>query len=108
MRARAANEALHKSLTEEELAMTVEEYLKAQCDRRVAHLKRHMESLVDSFEEEAKKARKVLRDIGANAGAETADAADAQLNATRTSRGQATTNPSGPKQDEQRTEEDRC
>jgi len=49
--------------------MTVEEYLRAQCDRRVEQLKRHMETQIDSFEGEAKKARKALCDIGASAAA---------------------------------------
>ena len=56
------------SLTEAELDMSVEEYLKAQCERRVEQLKRHMEGLIDSFDGEAKKARKALRDIGSGAG----------------------------------------
>jgi len=49
--------------------MTVEEYLRAQCTRRMEQLKRHMDGLIDSFESEAKKARTVLKDIGANANA---------------------------------------
>ena len=47
--------------------MTVEEYLKRQCERRVEQLKRHMNGLVESFEGEAKKARTVLREVAANA-----------------------------------------
>lgn len=56
--------------------MTVEEYLKEQCKRRVDQLKEHMEGLVESFEVEAKKARTVLRDIasGSSAGADEAGA----------------------------------
>ena len=48
--------------------MTVEEYLRGQCERRVEQLKRHMDGLIDSFDGEAKKARTVLRDIAANTG----------------------------------------
>lgn len=58
---------LTAALTEAELDMTVEDYLRAQCDRRVESLKRHMDSLIDGFEGEAKHARKALRDIGAAA-----------------------------------------
>ena len=47
--------------------MTVEEYLRAQCNRRVEQLKRHMDGLIDSFDTEAKKAKKALKDIGAAA-----------------------------------------
>ena len=43
--------------------MSVEEYLKAQCDSRVQALKRHMEGLVEEFDAEAKRARGMLRDI---------------------------------------------
>ena len=64
---RAATTDLSTSLTDAELDMTVEEYLRAQCERRVEQLKRHMEGLIESFDGEAKKARKVLREIGASA-----------------------------------------
>ena len=69
----AADPALADSLTEEELDMTVEEYLKKQCERRVEQLKRHMEGLVENFDGEAKKARTVLRDVAANASGSTED-----------------------------------
>ena len=65
-----ANATLNDALSDAELDMTVEEYLRAQCDRRVEQLKRHMEGLIESFDGEAKKARTVLRDIGANAAGE--------------------------------------
>jgi hypothetical protein len=71
---------LSAQLTDAELDMTVEEYLKAQCSRRVDQLKRHMESLIESFDSEAKKARTVLRDIGANASG--ADEASSSSGAT--------------------------
>ena len=57
--------------------MTVEEYLRAQCERRVDQLKRHMGSLIDSFDGEAKKARKALQDIGASVATSADDAAGA-------------------------------
>ena len=47
--------------------MSVEEYLKNQCDQRIAKLKRHVEGLIDDFKAEAKKARTVLREVAANA-----------------------------------------
>ena len=53
---RAATSAdVSMQLTEAELDMTVEEYLRAQCERRVDQLKRHMEGLIESFDGEAKK-----------------------------------------------------
>ena len=56
--------------------MTVEEYLKKQCEQRVDQVKRHMEGLIESFDGEAKKARTVLREVAANAGSGAADDAE--------------------------------
>jgi hypothetical protein len=64
---------LSDSLTVDELEMTVEEYLKKQCDQRIDKLKRHVEGLIDDFNTEAKKARTVLREVAANAVGDAAD-----------------------------------
>ncbi|KAL3932703.1 MAG: hypothetical protein SGPRY_000597 [Prymnesium sp.] len=51
------------NLTEDELEMTVEQYLKAQCARNIAALKRHMDSLIGDFHEEAKRAKNTLQEV---------------------------------------------
>ena len=60
-------DALVSSLTEEDLDMTVGEYIQAQCDRKVQALKRHMDQSITTFEAEARKARKALCDVTAKA-----------------------------------------
>eukprot|EP00308_Calcidiscus_leptoporus_P012763 CAMPEP_0119355282 /NCGR_PEP_ID=MMETSP1334-20130426/4130_1 /TAXON_ID=127549 /ORGANISM="Calcidiscus leptoporus, Strain RCC1130" /LENGTH=219 /DNA_ID=CAMNT_0007369059 /DNA_START=15 /DNA_END=674 /DNA_ORIENTATION=+ len=51
---------LIKGLTEAELDMTVEQFLKEQCKQRVATLKRHADDLIGRFEEDVSKARRML------------------------------------------------
>jgi len=52
--------AITAALTPEELGQTVEEYLQAQCDKRVKNLKRHMEDKIAEFEEGVKRGRRAL------------------------------------------------
>lgn len=60
--------------------MTVEDYLRAQCTRRVDQLKQHMEGLTGGFEAEAAKGRQTLRDIATSTARDTlADAAPSEL-----------------------------
>ena len=68
-----SKEQLVASLSEEELDMSVEEYLRAQCSRRVDVLKRHMASLVESFSSESKRARKTLVEVANNSAKEAAN-----------------------------------
>ena len=56
----AAAGALIKALTEAELDMTVEQFLKDQCKTRVLTLKRHADELIGKFEEQVSRARKTL------------------------------------------------
>jgi len=63
MAAAVLDASLADNLTEQELDMTVGEYVQAQLDRRVDELRRHMQDNVASFEAEARKARQALREI---------------------------------------------
>ena len=61
------------SLTDEDRQMTVEQYLKAAASERAAALKRHGEELIERYDAEFKRARKVLRDAAVEAQARSAD-----------------------------------
>jgi hypothetical protein len=50
-------------LTEQELDMTVGDYIEANLKRQVKELRQHMKQNVAEFEEQSRKARKALRDI---------------------------------------------
>ena len=50
-------------LTEQELDMTVGDYIEANLKRQVKELRQHMKQNVAEFDEQSRKARKVLRDI---------------------------------------------
>jgi len=50
-------------LSEAELDQTVEQFLRAQCQQRVASLKRHIGDLAANFEASAKSARQKLQDV---------------------------------------------
>jgi hypothetical protein len=55
--------ALVGQLTEQELDMTVGDYIEANLKRQVKELRQHMKQNVAEFEEQSRKARKALRDI---------------------------------------------
>ena len=59
--AASSEPALLDALSKEELEMTVEAYLRAQCEKRIGTLKRHMEGKVEEAE------RRRLMDIEAKA-----------------------------------------
>lgn len=61
--AASSEPALLDALSKEELEMTVEAYLRAQCEKRIGTLKRHMEGKVEEFEAAAKRTRQELQDI---------------------------------------------
>lgn len=51
------------AFSQEELGMTVEQYLQAQCQQRITSLKRHMEERLADFESSVKRGRQALKDI---------------------------------------------
>lgn len=72
----AAEMNFNDTLNDEDRKMTVEQYLQKQCTDRVERLKRHMESLIDEFTVEAKKARSDLADIASQANEESSSTVD--------------------------------
>tara|TARA_B110001452_G_scaffold266638_1_gene274032 strand:- start:144 stop:779 length:636 start_codon:yes stop_codon:yes gene_type:complete len=60
------------AFSQEELGMTVEQYLQGQCQQRVAGLKRHMNERLADFESSVKRGRQALKEI-ANPPAEDAE-----------------------------------
>ena len=61
--AASSEPALLDALSKEELEMTVEAYMRAQCEKRIGTLKRHMQTKVEEFESAAKRTRQELEDI---------------------------------------------
>eukprot|EP00965_Chrysotila_dentata_P069223 2287794-Pleurochrysis_carterae.AAC.3 len=64
-------------LTEAQLDQTVEAFLRAECQQRAEQLKRHVDSVIEKFEGEAKRAKKVLQEALTKQCAVDDDAADA-------------------------------
>ena len=71
--AASSEPALLDALSKEELEMTVEAYLRAQCEKRIGTLKRHMEGKVEDFEAAAKRQDAFQQEIAAKYGASMAN-----------------------------------
>jgi len=82
------------SLTDEDRQMTVEQYLKAAASERAAALKRHGEELIERYDAEFKRARKILRDAAVEAQARSADDSEVDRDTANTSEPSGSSEPS--------------